>query len=56
MYKRLSSHISLDLTDLPDLGDAWRETASRVESAFAQARSSMVDRDEKAEHRKSTAN
>ncbi|XP_043247250.1 BLOC-1-related complex subunit 8 homolog isoform X1 [Amphibalanus amphitrite] len=56
MYKRLSSHISLDLTDLPDLGDAWRETASRVESAFAHARSSMVDREEKAEHRRSAAN
>jgi len=56
MYKRLSSHISLDLADLPDLGDAWRETASRVESAFAHARSSMSDREDKAEYRKSTAN
>ncbi|XP_037081503.1 BLOC-1-related complex subunit 8 homolog [Pollicipes pollicipes] len=56
MYKRLSSHISLDLTDLPDLGDAWRETASRVESVFAHARSSMADREDKSEHRRSTAN
>lgn len=38
MYKRLSSHLtSIDLHDFPD---ALRETASRVESALQQARSS----------------
>ena len=41
MYKRLSSHItSIDLPDLPDFPDAFRETASRVESALQHARSS----------------
>uniref|UniRef100_A0A1B6FX19 BLOC-1-related complex subunit 8 homolog n=2 Tax=Proconiini TaxID=565685 RepID=A0A1B6FX19_9HEMI len=32
VYKRLSAHITLDLPDLPELSDALRETASRVES------------------------
>lgn len=41
MYKRLSSHItSIDLPDLPDFPDAFRETASRVESALQHARNS----------------
>ncbi|KAK4311047.1 hypothetical protein Pmani_017426 [Petrolisthes manimaculis] len=43
MYKRLSSHItSIDFPDLPELlvPDAFRETASRVESALQHARSS----------------
>lgn len=43
MYKRLSSHItSIDFPDLPELlvPDAFRETASRVESALQHARTS----------------
>ncbi|XP_063225533.1 BLOC-1-related complex subunit 8 homolog isoform X2 [Bacillus rossius redtenbacheri] len=38
VYKRLSAHITLDLPDLPELSDALRETASRVESMMAHAR------------------
>jgi hypothetical protein len=37
VYKRLSAHITLDLPDLPELSDALRETASRVESMMAHA-------------------
>lgn len=37
VYKRLSAHITLDLPDLPELGDAIRETANRVESMVAHA-------------------
>lgn len=39
VYKRLSAHITLDLPDLPELGDAIRETANRVESMVAHATS-----------------
>ncbi|KAA0184727.1 hypothetical protein HAZT_HAZT009100 [Hyalella azteca] len=40
MYKRLSSHLpSLELPDFPDLPDALRETANRVETAIHNARS-----------------
>lgn len=39
MYKRLSSHLpSLDLPDFPDLPDALRETANRMETALHQAK------------------
>lgn len=39
MYKRLSSHLtSLDLPDFPELPDALRETASRMENALHHAR------------------
>ncbi|KAJ8889901.1 hypothetical protein PR048_009406 [Dryococelus australis] len=40
VYKRLSAHITLDLPDLPELSDALRETANRVESMMAHARHS----------------
>lgn len=40
VYKRLSAHIPLDLPDLPELGNALRETANRVESMMAEARHS----------------
>lgn len=41
MYKRLSSHLpSLDLPDFPDLPDAFRETANRMETALHQAKTS----------------
>lgn len=40
VYKRLSAHITLDLPDLPELSDALRETANKVESIMAQARHS----------------
>lgn len=36
-FKRLSAHITLDLPDLPD---ALRETANKVESIMAHARQS----------------
>lgn len=39
VYKRLSAHITLDLPDLPELSDALRETANKVESIMHQARS-----------------
>uniref|UniRef100_A0A069DWG3 Uncharacterized protein n=1 Tax=Panstrongylus megistus TaxID=65343 RepID=A0A069DWG3_9HEMI len=38
VYKRLSAHITLDLPDLPELSDALRETASKVESIMNQAK------------------
>ncbi|XP_075216783.1 BLOC-1-related complex subunit 8 homolog isoform X2 [Lycorma delicatula] len=38
VYKRLSAHITLDLPDLPELSDALRETANKVESMMHQAR------------------
>ena len=45
MYKRFSSHLtSMDLPDLPELPDAFRETASRVESALQSARNSYEER------------
>ncbi|XP_073999169.1 BLOC-1-related complex subunit 8 homolog isoform X2 [Rhodnius prolixus] len=40
VYKRLSAHITLDLPDLPELSDALRETASKVESIMNQAKTS----------------
>lgn len=40
VYKRLSAHITLDLPDLPELSDALRETASKVESIMTHARQS----------------
>jgi len=45
MYKRFSSHLtSMDLPEMPDLPDAFRETASRVESALQHARNSYEER------------
>ena len=32
VYKRLSAHITLDLSELPEFSDVVRETANRVES------------------------
>ncbi|XP_034241456.1 BLOC-1-related complex subunit 8 homolog [Thrips palmi] len=43
VYKRLSAHIPLDLPDLPELGNALRETANRVESMMAEARQSNAE-------------
>ncbi|KAJ1525805.1 hypothetical protein ONE63_009008 [Megalurothrips usitatus] len=43
VYKRLSAHIPLDLPDLPELGNALRETANRVESMMAEARHASAD-------------
>uniref|UniRef100_A0A0P4VRT2 Uncharacterized protein n=1 Tax=Rhodnius neglectus TaxID=72488 RepID=A0A0P4VRT2_9HEMI len=40
VYKRFSAHITLDLPDLPELSDALRETASKVESIMNQAKTS----------------
>ncbi|KAL1110122.1 hypothetical protein AAG570_008199 [Ranatra chinensis] len=42
VYKRLSAHITLDLPDLPEISDALRETAFKVESIMTQARTSNV--------------
>ncbi|CAH1394370.1 unnamed protein product [Nezara viridula] len=42
VYKRLSAHITIDLPDLPELSDALRETASKVESMMAQARTASL--------------
>ena len=42
VYKRLSAHITLDLPDLPELSDALRETAYKVESIMNQARTSNI--------------
>ncbi|RZF44668.1 hypothetical protein LSTR_LSTR000620 [Laodelphax striatellus] len=40
VYKRLSAHITLDLPDLPELSDALRETASKVESIMRHSEQS----------------
>ncbi|XP_018334062.1 BLOC-1-related complex subunit 8 homolog isoform X2 [Agrilus planipennis] len=37
VYKRLSAHITLDLTELSELSDVVRETANRVESMMSKA-------------------
>lgn len=37
VYKRLSTHITLDLPELPELSDVVRETANRVESMMSKA-------------------
>ncbi|XP_054278404.1 BLOC-1-related complex subunit 8 homolog [Macrosteles quadrilineatus] len=42
VYKRLSAHITLDLPDLPELSDALRETANRVESMMRHSTTDNV--------------
>nr|CAH7763388.1 unnamed protein product [Callosobruchus chinensis] len=37
VYKRLSAHITLDLSELTDLSDVVRETANRVEHMMSKA-------------------
>ncbi|PSN47364.1 hypothetical protein C0J52_06568 [Blattella germanica] len=44
VYKRLSAHITLDLPDLPELSDALRETASRVESMMRHSTGGELQR------------
>ncbi|CAH1955713.1 unnamed protein product [Acanthoscelides obtectus] len=40
VYKRLSAHITLDLSELTDLSDVVRETANRVEHMMSKATNS----------------